>query len=177
MTKRPTRPYARVYYDQLQQEFPAVWNDHGLLGAWVHLLIRAERIWPVPADRPRRFPPARWAALVKVGLIQPVGGDQYRVLGLDAERKRRHDVASLGGRTRWGSGSNADDDPEAMPTDSDSNANGHSPAMPTDSDSTTNEMPSTRTRTSTRTRRLVETVDNTGRARPRRPRRTGEGPA
>lgn len=114
MTK-PVRKFARVYYDDLQREFPEVWADDALLATWLRLLVVAEKHWPTLPEVPRSVRPRALARLASTGLVLLTDPHCYRIRGLDAERTRRQDAARNAAGKRWDSDSNAEGNASAMP--------------------------------------------------------------
>lgn len=96
------RPYARVYYDQLEQEFPEVWQDATLGWTWLRLLVVAEKMWPTVPEVPRSLRQKSVLRLMELGLVIPVPPHGFRIRGLDAERTRRSNAARSAARNRWG---------------------------------------------------------------------------
>lgn len=109
---KPVRNFARVYYDDLMREYPAVYADDALLATWLRLLILAEKMWPAVPEVPRSTRPRAFHALVDSGLVIEVPPHSFRIKGLDAERTRRQDAARNAARNRW---SNADAPADALP--------------------------------------------------------------
>jgi hypothetical protein len=89
--------YRTIYEDP---KLKAVVEDDAMLGAWLHLLMAAERTFPEPAPIPRRTDAARLAALVEAGVIELQPADRYTFHGLDLERAHRKDRYSAGGLAR-----------------------------------------------------------------------------
>lgn len=96
------RRYVRVYYNDLQADYPAIYRDHALLGAWVRLLVIAESMWPTPPELPGWAKGRLLRPLVDCGLVVLVPPHHYELRGHTAERSRRQDAARRGGRARWG---------------------------------------------------------------------------
>lgn len=95
---RAERRFARVYYDDVQRDYPAVWADDVAFATWVRLLAGAEASWPSPAVLPRS---ARKAVLGRLAGLIEVRGDHYVVKGLDAERIARQAAGRRGADARW----------------------------------------------------------------------------
>ena len=113
---RPERPYARVYFDDLQRDYPDIYADDAALAAWLRLLVVAEKMWPSVPEVPRSIRPRALYALVDAGLVERVPPHCYRIKGLDAERTRRQDSARNAAGVRWQSDSNATRNAEPMPS-------------------------------------------------------------
>jgi hypothetical protein len=92
------RPYARVYLDAPDDpKFTEVWADDAALALWLRLLVGGEASYPLPAVLPYRAKRAPLTKLAKVGLVDLVGLDRYRIHGLQAERERRAEAGRTGG--------------------------------------------------------------------------------
>jgi hypothetical protein len=83
------RFFARVYADDLEREFPEVWNDPHLYWTWSRLLVVAEKMWPTLPEVPRFLKPRHVKRLAELGIVIIVPPHWYKVRGLDAERERR----------------------------------------------------------------------------------------
>lgn len=126
-------PYVRVYVT-LGQDHPIVWRDLELLGAYVRLLVGADRAWPGLAEVPAGLAPSILARLEADEVIDVEAGF-YRFHGLDSERNGRTRAAVLGGRARAATAVRddhgrfvpAEDDPAGPPLDAPS-VNGSHPA-------------------------------------------------
>jgi hypothetical protein len=137
------RRFVAVYYD-LAHEYPGVYRDDQLLATWLRLLMIAHAIWPAPALLPRSVSDAAVDALALHGLIEVVG-DEFKVLGLDKQRRVRSEQARKAAEARWGrnaernAASTADADASGMPHTTSHNTtphtNGESSSSPTVEDS------------------------------------------
>lgn len=97
--------YVRVYYSILTDDkFATVYGDDDKLATWLRLLMHADDAWPHPAAIPRSTNDDALAHLVAVGLVELVGTDMYRVVGMDAERERRRAQGVAGGLARAATG-------------------------------------------------------------------------
>lgn len=112
---RTDRKFARIYYDDLMAEFPAVFVDDAALATWVRLLILAERVWPTVPEIPRSVRIKTYQRLVEAGLVLPVPPHCYRIRGLDAERSRRQDIARNANAVRWESTKQSERSPNGHP--------------------------------------------------------------
>ena len=92
--------YSRLYW-RLSSEYPTVWGDAKLLGAYVHCLVAAEMAYPHPAARPASCSPASFRKLAEAGLVLERPGG-YTVLGLEKERATRTAAGKRAARGRWG---------------------------------------------------------------------------
>lgn len=105
--------YSRLYH-RFPKEFRAVYDDDRALATWVRLLMLADASWPMRPPLPRSAKRAQVTQLLACGLLI-LDGDDYTVLGLDAERTRRRDAGRTGAAKRWQSDGNANADAVAMP--------------------------------------------------------------
>jgi hypothetical protein len=113
---RPERPYARVYFDDLQRDYPDIYADDAALAAWLRLLVIAEKMWPSVPEVPRSIRPRALYSLVDAGLVERMPPHCYRIKGLDAERTRRQESARNAAGVRWQSDRNAAGNAEPMPS-------------------------------------------------------------
>lgn len=104
-----TDAYSRLYH-RFAKEFKAVYEDDRTFAAWARLLMLADASWPMRPPLPRSVRPAILRRLTEAGVLI-LDGDEYTVLGLDAERERRRDAGRIGAAKRWQSDGNAN----AMP--------------------------------------------------------------
>jgi hypothetical protein len=132
---RAERPFVRVYHDDLQKDYAAVWDDDHLLATWLRLLVVADKMWPTPGEIPRRERPNTIARLAATKILQLLPHHRFRLKGLDAERQRRAAAGRVGADVRWPSKG----DPSAIPSDDIGNASrgqaGASALRPPSSDS------------------------------------------
>jgi hypothetical protein len=89
--------YRTIYDDP---RLTSVVKDDALTGAWLHLLMAAEKTYPEPTPIPRRTDAGRLARLVKLGVIELQSGDRYTFRGLDLEREARKNRSAAGGVAR-----------------------------------------------------------------------------
>lgn len=112
-------PYVRVYSRIIDDpRFSGIYTDDHHLATWLRLLIQADAVWPSSVPVPRTCRKPSMTALVRVGLVEILPGDLYRIHGLDAERQKRSDWGKNAADRRWQSGRIAG----AMPSQSESNA-------------------------------------------------------
>lgn len=97
--------YSRLYH-RFATEFPEIWADDRMFGAWSKLLVMADASWPMRPALPRSVRRNVVTTLTTAGLLL-LDGDAYTVRGLDAERNRRRDAAAVGAAKRWHSDGNA----------------------------------------------------------------------
>lgn len=105
---RPTRNYARFYYDEFIAEYPDIYADDAAFAAWMRLLTLAEKVWPALPELPRSVRMSALRKLVDAKLVLPVPNHCYRIRGLDAERSRRQGLAKSAADARWSANSSAD---------------------------------------------------------------------
>lgn len=111
-----TGQYVKLYH-VLMDEHPSVWNSDAQLGAFVRLLVVADKFWPQWAPLPHRTPAYR--ALKDCGLvIENMAGTSYTIQGLDKQRTRRSEHASHAASSRWG---NAPSNAQPMPSRAEQN--------------------------------------------------------
>lgn len=103
-----SRPYARIYFQDLQRDYPEVWNDPAALGTYVQLLGLSEAVWPGEPDLPRSVRARSLAILTGGRGLVSVVGHSFRIKGFHVERTRRQDAARDAAAKRWQSGGNAD---------------------------------------------------------------------
>ena len=111
------RAFSKVYHDiRSDRRFAEVYRDDNAFALWVRLLIAANESWPDPGPIPRSTKPGALALLVESRLIVLVGRDEFRVHGLDRERKTRRLAAVKANQVRWGrNGSGEESEPESEP--------------------------------------------------------------
>lgn len=97
--------YAKVY-DQLEDEFPAVYDDDAALAAYTRLLKIANDAWPQCGRLPRSLKPGALRKLKAATLVEIVAGDRFRIRGLAGERERRSAAGKAGADARWSAASN-----------------------------------------------------------------------
>ena len=94
------RPFARVYYVDLQRDYPSVWDDDEALATWLRLLSHADALWPISPYVPHGTNPTALARLRRKGLVSLRNG-RYNVKGYEVERSARSDHAKVAASTRW----------------------------------------------------------------------------
>ena len=92
-------PYTRIYH-KLADEYPDVYDDKAMLGAYVQLLIAADQAWPSRARWAGYADEDEMACLEKEGLVLR-DGKRYSIKGLDKERKSRSSHARKAARARY----------------------------------------------------------------------------
>jgi hypothetical protein len=126
------RPFARIYYVDLERDYPDVWRDDAALATYVRLLSIADAMWPAIPEVPRSAKAVVVKQLIDAvsrssaspgdgGLVIAVPPYSYRIRGLDAERTARSNAAGIASRIRWGTPAstpdgNAPANPAGIPT-------------------------------------------------------------
>lgn len=108
MTQR-SRPFARVYYEDLMEDYPAVYFHPSALATYVRLLVLQEQTYPSDPTLPKGVKRSDLALLMESprpgedGLVVVVNGHgQYRIKGYKADRERRAQAGRKGAAGRWG---------------------------------------------------------------------------
>ena len=103
-----TAPYSRVYWSVMDDpKFDDVRGDLMVFGSWTLLLIVADMAYPAPAFVPRSIPEYAMSELVRVGLVESLSGDRFRIHGLAKEREMRSQSGRNAAAVRWQSEPNA----------------------------------------------------------------------
>lgn len=137
---RTDRPYVRVYYVDLERDYPAIYANDTATATWLRLLVLSEKAWPIDPELPRSVKSRGLRLLTAAGLVKLLDGHRYQIKGYRKERGAREARAKGAADTRW--------HPPADPSGgANANANAHAPAFATAHPSA---MPSTRTSTSTK---------------------------
>lgn len=102
---RQSDPYSRIYWRyQTDPKFDSIREDVAVMGAWLALLVAADRSWPTPAYVPSFVPRRCLERLVAAELVDLDGRHRFRIHGLDRERERR---ATQARQNRLGGGTDA----------------------------------------------------------------------
>lgn len=117
MTVRSDRHYIRVYHDDLQRDYPAIYADDACFATWMRLLVIADKMWPTCPEIPRSVRARPLGILVESGLVE-IEGHYYRIRGHNAERQRRQDAARNAAAERWQNNGNAGSTAQPMPSTS-----------------------------------------------------------
>ena len=104
------RQYARVYYVDLERDYPEVYRDNDLLSTFVRLLSVAEAMWPARGEVPRSAKSTLVRELTAKTLVILIPPFSFTIKGLDAERTARSNAARNAAASRWAK-------PSAMPTE------------------------------------------------------------
>jgi hypothetical protein len=95
------RPYARVYYIDMETDHPEVWRDDAALATWVRMLAVAEAMWPAVPEIPRSAKDPAVRKLIRAGLVIPVAPFGFCIKGLNTERSARSIAARIAAENRW----------------------------------------------------------------------------
>jgi len=111
---RAERQYVRVYHDDLQRDYAAVYADDAALATWLRLLVVADRMWPSMPELPRSVKRRPLAVLTTpspitgAAIVELLPDHRYLVRGLNGERQKRLDSARNAAGVRWDSARNAE---------------------------------------------------------------------
>lgn len=109
-------PYARLYLALVDDEkFQNIYGNDQHFATWCRLLMIAEPAWPASAHIPVTAKRSSIQALSAAELIDLLPGGRYRIHGLDAERRSRHEHAKNASNARWNAPSNARSNAQSMP--------------------------------------------------------------
>lgn len=95
------RPFARIYYADLERDYPDVYRDDRLFSTYTRLLCVAEAMWPARPEIPRSAHSAALRVLIERGLVVKVAPMSYRIKGMDSERETRQEAARKAAHARW----------------------------------------------------------------------------
>lgn len=102
MSRPKTPPHSRIYWEVMDDpKFDGVRDDMRLMGAWVSLLLVADRAFPQTAYIPSVVPMSAFRKLVAAALVDELPGHRYQIHGLPAERARRSAIGLPGASGRW----------------------------------------------------------------------------
>lgn len=103
MTDAPTskRRFARIYFDDLEKDYPEVWFDPTGLSTFVRLLALSEKAWPGLPEFPRAVRRSDLALLERLGLVTPTDHNRYSMKGWGQEREARASKARDSVRSRY----------------------------------------------------------------------------
>lgn len=107
------RPFARVYYIDLERDYPEIYRDNDVFSTYVRLLGIADAMWPAVPEVPRSARASFVKKLVEASLVRMVPPYGFSIKGMDAERNARSNAARIAARSRW---SSAEGNASAMPT-------------------------------------------------------------
>src|SRR5689334_22018057 len=132
---RAERTYLRIYYIDLQRDYPQIWFDSTALATWVRLLARMDQSWPAAPELPAGTKRADLDKLTGCGLVVLNGHGTYLLRGYEAERGRRHAAATKAADARWNASernahAHADASPNAMRTHANGTSERNAKVMP-----------------------------------------------
>lgn len=128
---RADRTYVRIYYIDLQRDYPQVWFDPTALATWIRLLTRMDQSWPAAPELPTGVRKADLGILTSCGLVALNGHGTYLLKGYEAERGRRHAAAKTGAEARWKSSErNANASPDALRSQSEGISERNAKSLP-----------------------------------------------
>lgn len=98
------RRFVRVYFVDLERDYPDIWYDPTALSTWLRLLVASEKAWPAYPEIPRAARRADLEKLKKVGLMIAHSNDRFELKGWMVERESRAEKArmAVGSRTDRG---------------------------------------------------------------------------
>jgi hypothetical protein len=101
---RARRRFARVYYDELERDYPQLYYSADLGWSWLRLLVLCEKAWPSLPELPRWLRIKDYRRLVELGALIPEAQHRFTIKGWVKERedratKAREAVASRNDRT------------------------------------------------------------------------------
>jgi len=152
---RTERPYVRVYYVDLERDYPAIYADDAAAALWLRLLVLSEKAWPIDPELPRSAKAGALKRLVVATLVDLMPNHHYQSKGYRKERAEREQKARVGAGERWRQ------HPPTAPAVAPAPAHPNAPASASPS-----AMP--RTSTSTRTSTKGSSGVTTPRAKPTR---------
>lgn len=111
------RPFARVYYIDLERDYPEIYRDNDVFATYVRLLGIADAMWPATPEVPRSAKAPFVKKLVEASLVRMVPPYGFSIKGMDAERIARSNAARIAARSRWSTAEGiASGNASAMPT-------------------------------------------------------------
>jgi hypothetical protein len=118
VSRAETRPYSRIYYDDLQRDYPHVWSNDHALATFARLLALADKVWPTLPEIPRSVRRPAMAVLNQPNakgnrLVEIVPAHCYRIRGHHADREKRSGAAAHAAEVRWDNARNADSNADA----------------------------------------------------------------
>jgi len=87
------RRFVRVYYVDLERDYPAIFYDPTALSTWVRLLVASDKAWPTIAELPGALRRADLAKLTECGLLEIHEHRRYTLRGYVKERSERQALA------------------------------------------------------------------------------------
>lgn len=98
--KPDRRRFARVYYDDLERDYPGLFYDPTTLSTWLRLLILSEKAWPALPELPRAARRADLEKLVSLGILEHLDHSRFALRGWvkDREVRAAHGRKAVGSR-------------------------------------------------------------------------------
>lgn len=87
--KPDRRRFARVYYDDLERDYPGLFYDPTTLSTWLRLLILSEKAWPALPELPRAARRADLEKLVSLGILEHLDHSRFALRGWVKDREVR----------------------------------------------------------------------------------------
>lgn len=97
---RTTRKHVRIYYVDLQRDYPEVFFDPTCLSTWLRLLIASDQAWPSAPVMPDAMRRADLAKLESAGLLAVGPAKQFALKGWQEEREGRAAAGKAGASGR-----------------------------------------------------------------------------
>ena len=95
------RRFIRIYYTDLQRDYPEVWFDPTCLATYNRLLALADAAYPANPELYRAVRRADLALLEKVGLVTLLDHGLYAMKGYEKERSERSEKARQSVSSRY----------------------------------------------------------------------------
>ena len=89
---REQRAFVRIYYVDLERDYPAVWFGPAL-ATYTRMLKISDQSWPNPAPLPTGTSKADLRLLTSSGLVALLDNHRYIIKGYERERQERRDKA------------------------------------------------------------------------------------
>lgn len=90
MSNVPRRKFVRVYYVDLERDYPDIFFDPTALSTWLRLLVNADKVWPTIPQLPPAVRRSDLAKLKSSGLVCLQPNHRYVIKGYDTERAIRN---------------------------------------------------------------------------------------
>lgn len=108
MSPRATRRFVRVYYIDLERDYPQIVSDDGAYATWLRLLVAADKVWPTTPELPKSVKAGPLGRLVASGLVSLLPRHTFSIRGYETERGARQESARNAAALRWQNGRSAD---------------------------------------------------------------------
>lgn len=99
-TKAARRRFARVYYDDLERDYPGLFYDPTALSTWLRLLVLSEKAWPALPELPKAVRRSDLDKLVSLGIFEHQPHSRFVLRGWvkDREARAEHGKKAVGSR-------------------------------------------------------------------------------